>query len=62
MVNIFKMDIWKEPKRSSNVPEKMFLFTQDEKTLTKLMSEIQEAQEGLNKHKAESNVCILKAG
>lgn len=48
------MALWKETRWA--VPEEMFLFTQDEKTLTKLMSEIEEAQEGLSKHKAESNV------
>lgn len=32
------------------------LFAQDEKTIAKLMSDIQETQEILNKHKAESNV------
>lgn len=31
-------------------------FTQDEKTLTKLMSEVQDLQDVLNKHKTESNV------
>lgn len=31
-------------------------FTQDEKTLTKLMSEVQDTQDVLNKHKTESNV------
>lgn len=34
----------------------MFLFSQDEKTVTKLMSEVQETQEILNKHKTESKV------
>lgn len=32
------------------------LFAQDEKSIAKLMSDIQETQEILNKHKAESNV------
>lgn len=36
--------------------EKMFLFAQDEKTLTTLMYEIQEIQEILNKQKTENNV------
>lgn len=31
-------------------------FTQVEKTLTKLMSEVQDTQDALNKHKTESNV------
>lgn len=35
---------------------KMFLFGQDEKTIGRLMSDIQETQEILSKHKAESNV------
>lgn len=35
---------------------KMFLFGQDEKTIGRLMSDIQETQEFLSKHKAESNV------
>lgn len=35
---------------------KMFLFEQDEKTIGTLMSDIQETQEILSKHKAENNV------
>lgn len=36
--------------------ETLLLFAQDEKTIARLMSDIQETQEILNKHKAESNV------
>ena len=39
-----------------NIPVMVFLFTQDEKTVAKLMSEVQETQEALNRHKADSNV------
>lgn len=38
------------------IPENVVLYTQDEKTIMKLMSDIQETQEILIKHKTESNV------
>lgn len=37
-------------------PENTFLFTQDDKTIINLMSEIQQTREILNKLKTESNV------
>lgn len=43
------------------IPENMVLFTQDEKTIMKLMSDIQETQEILIKHKTESNVRLKMA-
>lgn len=36
--------------------ETLLLFAQDEKTIATLMSDIQETQDILSKHKAESNV------
>lgn len=39
-----------------NAKKLCFFFAQDEKTITTLMSYIQETQEILNKYKAESNV------
>ncbi len=62
MPNEFENGYERAPTEGSYLVElgkaslKRFLFTQDEKTVTKLMSEIQETQETLNKHKADSNV------
>lgn len=41
---------------SAVIVRKLLLFAQDENTIARLMTDIQETQEHLKKHKAESNV------
>lgn len=45
-----------EQKSNEQFLLKIFVFIQDEKTVSKLMAEIKEAHEILNKHKTDNNV------